>query len=146
MTQSEMKHCWLQARESGDYSAVIAAIPYARTIGMQMHVDAGEPRFVLPFAQSNIGNVLLPALHGGVIGGFLETAAILTLLTATETAGIPKVVDFSIDYLRSGRPVDLYARCEIVRQGKRVANVLMSAWQEDPQKPVASARAHFLLS
>ncbi|WP_255987314.1 PaaI family thioesterase [Chitinolyticbacter albus] len=146
MTQSEMKHCWQLARENGDYSAVIVAIPYARTIGMQMAEQAGELRFTLPFAQSNVGNVLLPALHGGVIGGFLETAAVLTLLTSAETNAIPKVVDFSIDYLRSGRPVDLYGRCEIVRQGKRVANVLMTAWQDDLAKPVASARAHFLLS
>jgi acyl-coenzyme A thioesterase PaaI-like protein len=88
----------------------------------------------------------LPALHGGVIGGFLETAAILHVMWASEICSVPKIVDFSIDFLRTGRPTELYGQCEIVRQGKRVANVLMTAWQEDRSKPVAVARAHFLLA
>ncbi|WP_026262889.1 PaaI family thioesterase [Chitiniphilus shinanonensis] len=141
-----MKHCWETARASGDYHALMQAIPYARTIGMTMEEVDGQLRFTLPFRQSNIGNVLLPALHGGVIGGFLENVAIFTLLASHETRSVPKVVDFSIDYLRSGRPQDLSGRCEIVRQGKRVANVQLMAWQDDPDKPIASARAHFLLA
>ncbi|TJZ73850.1 PaaI family thioesterase [Chitiniphilus eburneus] len=145
MTHAEMKRCWEEARASGDYHALMRAIPYARTIGMVMSETDGELRFTLPFRQSNIGNVLLPALHGGVIGGFLENVAIFTLLASTETRSVPKVVDFSIDYLRSGRALDLYGRCDIVRQGKRVANVQLVAWQDDAAKPVASARAHFLL-
>ncbi|WP_373975095.1 PaaI family thioesterase [Chitinibacter sp. SCUT-21] len=124
----------------------LQAIPYAKMLGVQVREQSGEPLFYLPFAEQNIGNVLLPAIHGGVIGGFLENAAVLHLMWARESAGIPRIVDFSIDYLRSARALDLYGRCEIVRQGKRVANVLMTAWQDDPTKPVAMARAHFLLS
>ncbi len=105
-----------------------------------------SPCFFLPYAEHNIGNTLLPALHGGVIGGFLENAAVLHLMWAREAEGIPRVIDFSIDYLRSGKPQDLYCRCDIVRQGKRIANVLMTAWQEDAARPVAQARAHFLLA
>ena len=121
-------------------------IPYAKLLGIQAIEKDGQPQFYLPFAEHNIGNVLLPAIHGGVIGGFLENAAVLHLMWAQESAGIPRIVDFSIDYLRSARALDLYGRCEIVRQGKRVANVLMTAWQDDESKPVATARAHFLLS
>jgi uncharacterized protein (TIGR00369 family) len=121
-------------------------IPYARMLGVQVQMQNDQPLFFLPFAEKNIGNILLPALHGGVIGGFLENAAVLHLMWARESAGIPRIVDFSIDYLRSAKALDLYGRCEIIRQGKRVANVLMTAWQDDPAKPVAMARAHFLLS
>ena len=46
----------------------------------------------------------------------------------------------------SGKATTLYAQCEITKQGKRVAHVLIEAWQEDRRKPVAVARAHFLLS
>ncbi|WP_245575302.1 PaaI family thioesterase [Chitinibacter tainanensis] len=121
-------------------------IPYAKLLGVQVSLQAGQPQFYLPYAEHNIGNILLPALHGGVIGGFLENAAVLHLMWARESAGIPRIVDFSIDFLRSGKPLDLYGQCEIVRQGKRVANVLMTAWQDDRSKPVAMARAHFLLN
>ncbi|GAB7126690.1 PaaI family thioesterase [Silvimonas sp. JCM 19000] len=129
-----------------DLVCAIAAIPYASLLGMQVRDEAGQPMFFLPYAEHNIGNTLLPALHGGVIGGFLENAAVLHLMWAREAEGIPRVIDFSIDYLRSGKPQDLYCRCDIVRQGKRIANVLMTAWQEDAARPVAQARAHFLLA
>jgi acyl-coenzyme A thioesterase PaaI-like protein len=88
----------------------------------------------------------LPALHGGLIGGFLENAALLHLIWHRESLEAPKIVDFSLDYLRSGRSQTLFARCEITKQGKRVAHVLIEAWQEDRRKPVAVARAHFLLT
>lgn len=129
-----------------DLQAAVAAIPYAQFLGIDCREENGEPLFVLPYRDENVGNILLPAIHGGVIGGFLENAAVLHLMWAREAQGIPKIIDFSIDYLRSAGAQDLYARCEIVRQGKRVANVLLSAWQGDPARPVASARAHYLLA
>lgn len=128
-----------------DLQTAIANVPYAQLLGITCREDAGTPLFVLPYQEQNVGNILLPAIHGGVIGDFLENAAVLHLMWAREATGIPKIIDFSIDFLRSAGPKDLYARCEIVRQGKRVANVLMSAWQDNPATPVATARAHYLL-
>ena len=131
---------------NADLQQAIAAIPYASFLGMECREFDQTPLFVLPYQQANIGNPRLPALHGGVIGGFLENAAILHLMWAREAVGTPKIVDFSIDYLRSAGPQDLLARCEVVRQGTRVANVLMTAWQENAARPVATARAHYLLA
>ncbi|XZG71550.1 PaaI family thioesterase [Chitinibacteraceae bacterium HSL-7] len=125
-------------------AGLLERIPYAGMIGMAVADDGVT--FELPFVQSNVGNVLLPALHGGVIGGFMETAAIATVMVEGGLACVPKIIDFSIDYLRSGRPQTLYARCDIVRQGNRIANVAITAWQDDPNRPVAQARAHFLLA
>lgn len=133
-------------KESGQYEAILQEMPYAATLGVEMYEENGEIRFVLPFKQKNIGNTALPALHGGVIGGFLETAALLHLIWARESAEIPRTVDFSLDYLRSGKAETLHACCDITKQGRRVANVIMTAWQDDPAKPVAVARAHFLLT
>ncbi|SFN76226.1 Acyl-coenzyme A thioesterase PaaI, contains HGG motif [Formivibrio citricus] len=129
-----------------DLQQAVAAIPYACFLGIECRESESAPLFVLPYRPANIGNARLPALHGGVIGGFLENAAILHLMWAREAEGIPKIVDFSIDYLRSAGPQDLFARCEIVRQGMRVANVLITAWQADAARPVATARAHYLLA
>lgn len=128
------------------YAEVLAESPYAQLLGVEMQEDDKGLYFLLPFQPHNIGNDQLPALHGGVIGGFLETAALLHLLSLRESEELPRTVDFSVDYLRSGRAETLYARCSVTKHGKRVANVLMSAWQDDPDKPVAVARAHFLLS
>lgn len=136
----------LAAKVNADYGAVIEQIPYARLLGVEMREEDGELLFVLPFQDANVGNTQLPALHGGVIGGFMENAALLHLMWARESLEVPKTVDFSLDYLRSGKAQTLYAQCEITKQGKRVANVMMTAWQDDKSKPIAVARAHFLLT
>nr|WP_294863291.1 PaaI family thioesterase [uncultured Pseudogulbenkiania sp.] len=134
-------------RDQKRFQDVVNAIPYARLMGVELGEDeSGDLLFSLPFHESNVGNTVLPALHGGLIGGFLENAAMIHLIWNRESLDTPKIVDFSLDYLRSGRPKTLYARCEITKQGKRVAHVLIEAWQEDRSKPVAVARAHFLLA
>ncbi|RQO78255.1 thioesterase [Aquitalea sp. FJL05] len=134
-------------RDDNNVAALCEAIPYARLMGVEVSTgDDGELLFQLPFHPRNVGNTALPALHGGLIGGFLENAALLHLIWHRESLEAPKIVDFSLDYLRSGRPQTLFARCEITKQGKRVAHVLIEAWQEDRRKPVAVARAHFLLT
>jgi len=135
-----------QARGAGDPDAFCAAVPYARLLGMGFRELDADLLFSLPFRQDNIGNPLRPALHGGVIGAFMEHAAIIHLLWYGESRRLPKVVDFSIDYLRPGQPETTFARCTTCRQGKRVANVAVAAWQDDRERPIATARAHFLRS
>jgi uncharacterized protein (TIGR00369 family) len=95
---------------------------------------------------SNIGNPSLPAIHGGVIGGFLELSAAIEILYTLDVGQIPKVVDFSLDYLRPGRYKTIYANCTVLRQGKKLVNVTATAWQDDPQTPIATARCHFLIA
>jgi uncharacterized protein (TIGR00369 family) len=94
---------------------------------------------------SNIGNPSLPAIHGGVIGGFLELCASIELMFYSEVTQVPKVIDFSLDYLRPGRYKTIYASCDVLRQGKKLVNVSASAWQDDSNLPIATARCHFLL-
>lgn len=144
---SDFMETFNRLRDEKRFAEVIAAVPYARLMGVECGEDAaGELLFSLPFYERNVGNTTLPALHGGLIGGFLENAALLHLMWNRESLEAPKIVDFSLDYLRSGKAQTLYAQCEITKQGKRVAHVLIEAWQDDRKKPVAVARAHFLLS
>lgn len=143
---SEFNTQFRALREQNDFNGMIGLIPYARLIGMKWGEDpSGELLFELPYSADNIGNTLIPALHGGLIGGFLENAAILHLMWHHESRQTPKIVDFSLDYLRPGLAQTLYAQCEITKLGRRVAHVLIHTWQESHDKPVALARAHFLL-
>jgi acyl-coenzyme A thioesterase PaaI-like protein len=41
--------------------------------------------------------------------------------------------------------IDTFARCTLTRQGRQIANVSISAWQENSATPVSIARAHFLV-
>lgn len=132
-----------EAHARGDYSALLGLIPYAGLIGIQCSRDGDDLLFRLPANPDNVGNPLLPAIHGGVIAGFMELSAALYLLVFSESASIPKIIDFSIDYLRAGHLRDTFARCQLWRQGRRVTNVAITAWQADPAEPIATARAHF---
>jgi acyl-coenzyme A thioesterase PaaI-like protein len=80
-----------------------------------------------------------------VIGGFLETSGSLYVMMFSDSIKVPKVVDFSLDYISPGRHTDTFARCKVVRQGRKIANVSITAWQSQESTPIATARAHFLL-
>lgn len=132
-----------QAHAKGDYASLLHLIPYAKLIGVECSRLGDELLFKLPASKDNIGNPLLPAIHGGVIAGFMELAAALHLLVFTGSPGVPKIIDFSLDYLRAGQFRDTYAKCQVCRQGRRVANVAITAWQSTEAEPIATARAHF---
>jgi uncharacterized protein (TIGR00369 family) len=122
------------------------SIPYVDYLGIRATGAAADALFRLPYQEKLIGNPTLPALHGGVIAGFAETAGTLHLIRTLRGAKFPKSIDFSIDYLRSGRPVESFAACEVVRVGSRVALVQVRCWQKNPEQPIAVARGHFLLT
>lgn len=125
---------------------LIEGIPYAAFLGVQAQKAGDELTTVLPFKQELIGNPVLPALHGGVIGAFLETTAIIELLTKIESEKLPKPVNITVEYLRSGRPADTFARGIVTKLGRRVANVRAEAWQAERSRPIAAIHGHFALA
>ena len=137
-----------EARAQRDFSPFLATVPYFRFLGLSVKPGQsdGELICVLPADPKLIGNARLPALHGGVVGALLESAAIVQLIWSADADRIPKIIDLQVDYLRSARPVETFARAIITKHGRRVANVRAEAWQDDPARPVAAAHAHFLLT
>lgn len=134
-----------QLRAGGDAQGLIDAVPYARFLGLAAERADGELRVRMRFGPHLIGNPMLPALHGGTIGALLESTAVFTLLAQTEAERVPKVITLTVDYLRSGKPLDTLSAARITRMGRRVANVHVEAWQEDRARPIAAAHAAFLL-
>jgi len=134
------------AEKGLDAAALLSAIPYCAHLGITASVEKGAVTLAMPFAQHLVGNPVLPALHGGVIGSLLETAAIVQMLYETREPKLPKPVDIIVDYLRSGRAVASYARARIAKQGKRIVNVHAEMWQDDETKLVAALRGHFLIA
>ncbi|MBE03119.1 PaaI family thioesterase [Marinobacter lutaoensis] len=132
-------------RETGDFSRMLESIPYATFIGLACERFGDDLIFRLPSKETNLGNPILPAIHGGVIGGFMEMAANIYLMMSQDSLRMPRIVDFSLDYLRAGLNRETFAECRLTRQGNRVANVMVMAWQKSRQEPIAMARAHFLL-
>lgn len=132
-------------RRNKNFDAIADAIPYAKFLGITAKEQDGKLVSVLEFHETNIGNPVLPAIHGGVVGAFLEMAAIIELMWARETTAVPKPINVTIDYLRPARPEPIYARATFAKSGRRIANVRVEGWQKDPAKPVAAATCNFLL-
>ncbi|MDX1733620.1 MAG: PaaI family thioesterase [Halioglobus sp.] len=120
-------------------------VPYAAFLGIRAEVTGSDILFVMPQSEELVGNPSLPAVHGGVVGAFMELAGAFELIAKMDKPVVPKIVNFSLDYLRPVRVQDAYARCHVTRQGRMVANVSVMAWQEDESSPNATARAHFLI-
>jgi acyl-coenzyme A thioesterase PaaI-like protein len=133
------------AKEKDDVSVLVHAIPYLRFLGISVDRSSGQLIGKMAYADGLIGNASLPALHGGTIGALLESIAILQAFWESETLMLPKIVTITIDFLRSGRPVDTFATGVFTRQGRRVVNMSLEAWQEDRARPIARANAIFLV-
>jgi uncharacterized protein (TIGR00369 family) len=127
-------------------NAILDAIPYARFLGVEVERRDGTLECVLPFRTEIVGNAALPAVHGGVLGAFLELTALLHLIDDGTTDRVPKPITFSVDYLRSAGPATTRARAEIFKLGRRIANVRVVAWQDDPGRPVVAGNGKFLLA
>jgi len=134
-----------EARARNDLNGLIDAIPYHRHLGIKVVELGGEMIATLPANEKLIGNPMLPAIHGGVIGAFLETTAIFHLLSAGKTLHVPKTITITVDYRRSAGLVDTYAKGITTKLGSRIANVRAEAWQDDPARPVATANVNFLI-
>lgn len=126
-------------------SAFFEALPYAGFLGLRAEEADGELLGVMPFADHLVGNPTIPALHGGAIGAFLELTATAEL--ARRSGGRPpRTIGVTVEYLRSGRAHDTYARAEVKRMGRRIANVSVEAWQADRARPIALLHGRFLLA
>lgn len=142
---------------------LVDGVPYIGYLGIRFDRRGDELTGVLPYRPDLIGNPMLPALHGGATAAFLEVTAIIELawtvlwermeagaldpaaVDAAHLPPLPKTIDFTVDYLRSGLPRDAYARARVNRSGRRYASVHVEAWQDNRTRLFAQATGHFLM-
>ena len=120
--------------------------PYAQLLKLRTTPDprGGADLFVMPAHEGVVGRPGF--LHGGAIAGFCEYAAFESLRHALgEATTRMKPVTITIDYMRGGQLLESFARAEIIRLGRRIANLEVRAWQDDETRPIALARINFLL-
>ncbi|RZJ41187.1 MAG: PaaI family thioesterase [Brevundimonas sp.] len=127
-------------------SDLLGSLPYARFLGLISRQDEDLLTVTMPFADKLIGNPVLPALHGGSTAAMLELTAVAQVALLYPRLKLPRPINVTVTYLRSGRPQDVHARARISKAGRRVAHVQAEAWQDDPAQPIASLSAHFLVA
>lgn len=125
--------------------ALLAANPFAVLLGLEAcRGETGGIECVLPMRAHVVGNFLINAAHGGALVALLEAAGELEL--CARGLAYTQVIDSSVDYLRPATGAVLHARAELVRLGRRVANVRMSAWSDVPDRPVVAGQANYRLT
>ena len=143
-------------------NVIVNQVPYINFLGVTFDRHGDELTATMRYHENLIGNPALPALHGGATAAFLEITAIVGLAWAslwdeieTESLNVkslqagelalPKTIDFTVDYLRSGLPRDAYARARVNRLGRRYASVHVEGWQDNRDRLFAQASGHFLM-
>ena len=153
----------VKERRDRTLATLVSGVPYLQFLNITFDRRGDELTAVLNFDDAIIGNPMLPAIHGGVTAAFLETTAIIELgwqalwgdiesghvdaeaLSVETMPRLPKTIDFTVDYLRSGLPRDAYARARVNRSGRRYASVHVEAWQDNRSRWFAQATGHFLM-
>lgn len=143
-------------------NVIVSQVPYIKFLGVSFDRHGDELTSTMAFHDDLIGNPMLPALHGGATAAFLEVTAIVGLAWASLWTEIeeerlnisavqngkldlPKTIDLTVDYLRSGLPRDAYARARVNRSGRRYASVHVEGWQDNRSRLFAQATGHFLM-
>ena len=134
------------ARDTVNPQLLADAVPFARLIGLRLELRGDELIGVMPANRRLLGNPVLESLHGGATAGILECVASLALLWRAPLHVVPRPLEFTVDFLTSGKLEPVHAHARILKLGRRVANVHVEAWQSDRSRPIGAGHGNYLLT
>ncbi|MEP3049962.1 MAG: PaaI family thioesterase [Erythrobacter sp.] len=122
--------------------------PYAQSLGIEIegHED-GLPILTIGFGPNVEGRP--GAFHGGATAGLLENAGYAALRAVLAENGRDprlKPINITVQYLSAGKRKQTYAKARITRLGRRNANLTVEAWQDDRDRPIATAVLNILMA
>lgn len=121
---------------------------YAKALGIRGHaMEDGVPVLTVDFGPSVEGRP--QHYHGGATAGLLENAGYAALRARLIEEGREaqmKPVNITVQYLSAGKTRPSFAKGRITRLGRRNANITVEAWQDDRDKPIATAIMNILMA
>ena len=101
----------------------------------------------IPYRDSLVGNPASGVVHGGIVTTLLDTVGGMAALARQGEFLVMATLDLRIDYLRPSTPrEDLVARVECYKLTRNVAFTRGFACNEDPNDPLASMSATYMLN
>lgn len=129
-------------------SEALELTPYARSLGITIDgIEDGLP--VLRAGGETITEGRPGVYHGGAISGLLETAGYAALRLALQEAAREarlKPINITVQFLAPAKAAPLYAKARITKLGRRNANIEVECWQEERDRPRATAVMNVLLA
>ena len=121
---------------------------YARSLGIAYHGDEdGVPVLSVDFGSTVEGRP--QHYHGGATSGLLENAgyaALRATLAELDRSHRLKPINITVQFLSAGKAKPMFAKARITKLGRRNANLVVEAWQDDRARPVATAVMNILMA
>ena len=121
--------------------------PHARALGLQgLALDNGTSTMKVSYKPELVGDPDTGVIAGGVVTTLLDHACGQAVFAAmTKSTGLV-TLDLRIDYMRTSEPgLDIYAKAHCYKLTRLIAFVRATAYDRDPEDPVATAQATFML-
>lgn len=127
-------------------NVLIDHVPYARAIGMEViNANVGKIWLKVPYQDKLVGDPDTGVLHGGVITSVLDNAGGIAVQLSMPQREAIATLDLRIDYMRAATPkLDLMAHAHCYKLTRNIAFVRGSAYDEDPDDPIATFVATFM--
>ena len=119
---------------------------HGKTLGLKMtEINRGQINLTFPYKEEVVGNPLTGVVHGGVIVSLLDTACGTAAITTLTGPSITPTMDLRLDYMHPAEPHQpIYVSAKVYRSTSNVIFCRGSAWQDDPENPIAHCVATFM--
>ena len=133
----------MSAATTGD----LASRGTAQSMALGFETLEGVCAMRAPFRPDLVGDPAEGGLAGGVITTLLDHTCGLAIKAAAFDFSATATLDLRIDYMRAAEPGRaVIARAHCYKLTHTIAFVRASAYEDDPEDPVATAQGAFVLS
>jgi uncharacterized protein (TIGR00369 family) len=129
-------------------SHMIDGVPHAGALGLTIApADAGRAALRAPWRADLVGDPHTGALAGGVVTALLDHVCGFAVRAVMTEAFSTATLDLRIDYMRAAAAgADVTATAHCYKVTRSIAFVRAHAYDVDPDDPIATAQAAFILN
>lgn len=129
---------------------MVETVPQASALGFKLlSVEPGKGSILTPWREHLVGDPDTGVIAGGVITALLDHVCGLAIISMAKDLTTPfstATLDLRIDYMRPAAPrADVTAQAHCYKLTRNIAFVRGHAFDADPQDPIATAQAAFVL-
>jgi uncharacterized protein (TIGR00369 family) len=129
---------------------MVETVPQASALGFKLlSVEPSRGSILTPWREDLVGDPDTGVIAGGVVTALLDHVCGLAIISTAQDATTPlstATLDLRIDYMRPAAPrADIIAAAHCYKLTRTIAFVRAHAYDADPEDPIATAQAAFIL-